>query len=192
MKVKVSQFCGLSTSPQIQAWLYRYNPELYTSFIEEMKTSRGCNQNREIMQRVYQKIVDNGDLDTLIAYLSTHFPHVLEDETKPAVEAPAQAVPDNQQVASSILASIKEMFNRRTVTFPRRTVVPVTGFEPDVAADAFSKDKLAMKWLVHDNVLYIEYLLKVDEPIKDSILDTNWLIPIMENIINGKGKFVQV
>jgi hypothetical protein len=185
MKVKVTQFCGLSTSPQIQAWLYRYNPDLYNELIEGLKKSRGCHQNRELMEAVYQKIVDNGDLEKLIDYLRTNFPHVLEDENAPPEQAQA-AVSTEQDDRLALLNALKNVFSRRVVTFPRRTVVPVTGFEADVAADAFGKDKLAMKWLVHDNVLYIEYLLKVDEPIKDSILETNWLIPVMESVINGK------
>jgi hypothetical protein len=185
MKVKVTQFCGLVTSPQIQAWLYRYNPDLYNELIEGLKNSRGCNQNRDLMQGIYGKIVANNDLDKLIDYLRTNFPHVLEaDDAEPERPQSIVVSPDGSNMP--LLTAMKDVFSRRVVTFPRRTVVPVTGFEADVAAEAFSKDKLVMKWLVHDNVLYIEYLLKVDEPFKDSILESNWLIPIMEDMINGK------
>lgn len=191
MKVRVNQFCGLSTSPQIQAWLYRYNADLYNSFIEDMKQSRGCNQNRENMQKVYDAIVANGDLEKLTDYLKTHFPHVIEIEGQETPEAPSALLVPETENSTNILNAMKEMFNRRTVTFPRRTVVPVTGFDPDVAVESFSKDKIAVKWLVHDNVLYLEYLLKVDEPIKDSILESNWLVPYMEGMLNGKVSITQ-
>lgn len=191
MKVRVNQFCGLSTSPQIQAWLYRYNADLYNSFIEDMKQSRGCNQNRENMQKVYDAIVANGDLEKLTDYLKTHFPHVIEIEGQETPEAPSTLIVPDTENSTNILNAMKEMFNRRTVTFPRRTVVPVTGFDPDVAVESFSKDKIAVKWLVHDNVLYLEYLLKVDEPIKDSILESNWLVPYMEGMLNGKVSITQ-
>lgn len=191
MKVRVNQFCGLSTSPQIQAWLYRYNADLYNSFIEDMKQSRGCNQNRENMQKVYDAIVANGDLEKLTDYLKTHFPHVIEIEGQETPEAPSTLLVPETENSTNILNAMKEMFNRRTVTFPRRTVVPVTGFDPDVAVESFSKDKIAVKWLVHDNVLYLEYLLKVDEPIKDSILESNWLVPYMEGMLDGKVSITQ-
>ena len=190
MKVKVNQFCGLSTSPQIQAWLFRYDEAIYNDFTEVMKNSKGCHHNRDNMQRVYDKIVAKGDLEKLVNYLKTHFPHVVEADDAPPEEPVLVPSGAEKDFTLNVLQAMKDVFNRRTITFPRRTVVPVTGFDPDVAIESFKKDKIAIKWIVLDNVLYIEYLTKADESIKDSILETNWLVPYMEGMITGETQYV--
>jgi hypothetical protein len=182
MKIKVTQFCGLSTSPQWQAWLFRFSREMYTRFVEEMQKSKGCNQNREVMMRFLTELELMGAQDQIIEFLKLNFPHMLEDDVEPEKAVVIELPPDVSQ-----LQQYKSAFDNPNVTFPRRVMAPITDISLDDMIKHFLSVSAAIEYktIVIDGVLFVEFLLPSEAAIKHMVPASNWLIPKMELLVNN-------
>jgi hypothetical protein len=80
----------------------------------------------------------------------------------------------------------KAAFGRGLVTFPRRALAPLINVSLDKMLEDFQKstNAIATKFVVVDNVIYMEFLLPCDEAIKNNIRESNWLVPKMRQLIN--------
>lgn len=164
MEIKVEQFCSLATSPSWQAWLYRYNSDLYKSFITRIQASRGCSQNKDIMKETLEDIGRLSGHGQLMAFLQQNYPHMIV----------SPATPKPQSVVGKV--SVFEHFNPSALTYPRRKI-----FEGEHAIIRrqirdFTIDKLKHDSIIIDGKGYVEYLLKTDSAIAEKIPASNWQI----------------
>ena len=88
MRVKIEQFCGLSTNNTWQQWLYKFDITLYNELITHLRASLGCGHNRTKMLEIVDKIKlrPNG-WTVFIDFLRTNFPNLLEDTVPPSAGA---------------------------------------------------------------------------------------------------------
>jgi hypothetical protein len=159
MKLKVEQFCSLATSPSWQAWLYKYNPEIYADFIKKIKLNNSCTRNKEYMTDVLTKIDQAGGGDDLCDFLLNHYPYVIDGIDFTAVKP-------NRPVF--------EYYNPDILTFPRRIVF--TGSNLKRQVNSFVIDKIKYDSIIVDGVAYVEYLTSEDKGIMYSIPSENWQI----------------
>lgn len=162
MEIKVEQFCSLATSPSWQAWLYKYNPDTYRSFIARLQNSRGCSQNRDIMKETLADIKRLGGDDQLLAFLTENYPHMILNGAKPA--------------ARPKVGKVFEHYNPLSLTYPRRKIF--TGDLSTIQRDirSFTLDKLKHDSIIVDGVGYVEFLTKADINIANNVPQSNWQI----------------
>lgn len=160
MKLKVSQFCTLSTSPSWQSWLFSIDQSIYKSFKAKMQNSRGCTQNREIMLDTLAALQDSGHIDTFSEFILTNYPYIIEghEAKMPKYNGPVFE------------------YNPDIITFPRRMVFTGESNEVKRKLNSFLLDKYRHDSIIVDNIAYIEYLTREDKDIEDKIPAKNWLI----------------
>lgn len=161
MNVKVEQFCSLATSPSFQSWLFHHNGDIYRRFINRLRESRGCGENRELMKDLLVEIQDNGGGDAIAEFLMKHYPHMIEGGVK------TQAG-DYDEVFTH--------YNPSILTYPRRIIFTGPKRELSKKVREFELDKLKSDHIIVGDRAYIEYLEKSDAAIAEQIPLSNWQI----------------
>lgn len=161
MKIKTDQFCGLATSPSFQSWLYYHDVELYRKFMSDLRLSKGCSHNREMMLKLLDDIRDTGGNDSLIVFISRNYKYMI-DGNDGVVEF------DGGDVFIDYKANI--------LTYPRRVIFSGENKSLVKRAREFLLDKLSGDYIIVGDKLYIEYLNKSDSSISGSIPIENWQI----------------
>lgn len=154
--LKIQQFCSLSTSSAFQAWLYKYDHNLYSDFISKLHKSGGCSDNSVIMKNLLDKIVDNGGSDAIYNFLSVQFPFVI-----------------NKTVENSTHSIFKD-YIPDVLTYPHRIILSGENLESKVKY--IVDGKLKYDYIIIDDVAYIEYLDITESSLVDKIPHKNWLV----------------
>lgn len=154
MNIKVEQFCSLATSPSWQAWLYRFDSVLYKSFITRLQSSKGCNQNREIMKSTLSELNKLNANDSLEIFLRKHYPHMIEERKKSNL--------------------VFKNYNPTLLTFPRRMIISGDDIERKVLD--FVSDKIKYDFIVVDGIAYVEYLTTDDKNIVGRLPASSWQV----------------
>lgn len=162
IKIKIDKFCGLSTSPSWQAWLFHHSSELYRRFIGQIQQSRGCNQNRDIMIELLREVEKEGGTDKLFEFLQAHYPHMLVNEDTLPVKVKTADDP------------IFPYFNPALLTYPRRRIIEGADLKKKV--QEFLLDKGTCDYVIVGGRAYIEYLDRKDAAIVDKIPAKSWKI----------------
>lgn len=166
-KVKVDKFCGLSTSPSWQAWLFHLDGSLYRRFMKRLQESRGCNQNRDIMVELLKEMETiPGAVDKLFDFLGKHYPTMILKDQQGSSEPPR---PTKQP-------PVFPYYNPSIVTYPRRLVLEGDDLKRQV--QEFLLDKIKSDYVIVDGKAYVEYLERGDAAIADRVPAKNWLIAI--------------
>lgn len=170
-KIKLDQFCGLSTDQNWQAWLYQHYIQLYRELMDHLKTSRGCGHNREKMVELTGKLqAQPGGLEALIGFLRSNFPAMLE------YMAPTPGLPG----AASPVAAAQVPFELKSpglLTFPQRTILEHSN--PAILqqnVQKFASDKVKYDFIIIDGKAYIEYVSASHSRIAGQIPIKNWLV----------------
>jgi hypothetical protein len=163
MMLKVDQFCSLVTNPSWQAWLYKFDAELYTEFAERLRAARSCSDNREVMASMLPKIEDRNGKDQLIAFLRQSFPHVI-DEKAVAKKADEQYPP------------VFEHTNSRIISYPRRVIFDGDTQSLKQKILQFTIDKPKHDSIIIKDKAYVEYLRREDMQVAHQIPLKNWKI----------------
>ena len=161
MKLRLNQFCNLATSPTFQSWLYNLDKDIYRIYQQNMRTSRGCADNREVMEETLQLITEANKQLELRSFLMSNFPNVIEGEVSRPKINPGEVFP---------------RYNPNILTYPRRKII--TGQNPYLKrkVKSFLIDKIKSDYIIIGDKEYIEYLTKQDKHLIDKIAPTGWLI----------------
>jgi hypothetical protein len=153
-KLNTSQFCGLSTTAAWHSWLYNHDRNIYDKFIAAFRQSTGCKYNSELMLTTLDDIQQSGKIADLYDWLQLNYPYMIIG---------TRAFKNN----------IFPEYNPSILTYPRRII-----FNTDAAQSIkqFVLDKIKYDYIIVENVGYVEYLNKQDEPIANMIPASNWLI----------------
>ena len=166
MKIKVDQFCSLATSPSWQAWLYKYDANLYREFIAKLQESRGCSQNRTIMVDLLAQIGANHNGNVLLQdFINKNYPHMIENDDG----SPVKIKRDESRTNDKVFVYYKP----NALTYPRRMIFRD---DPRKQIATFVLDKLKHDSIIVDGVGYVEYLTREDAAIADKIPNSNWQI----------------
>lgn len=164
MNLKVALFCTLATSPSWQAWLFRYNSDLYKEFITELQKSRSCSDNRRVMEETLPKIEQAGGMGILLEWISSNYPHMLEDSTI----KPKAAIKSSDPVF--------EYFNPNVVTYPRRKIFKGDANSLHKQVNEFVLDKIRYDSIIIKDTAYVEYLAESDRALLSKIPQSSWQI----------------
>lgn len=160
MRVKTALFCGLSTAQSFQSWLFKFDEGLYRTFIQELRESKGCDENKRLMLDVLEKIETAGGGNLLEEFLKAKFPHV--------IDAPGEVV-------SNDIHGIFDNYMPGVLTYPRREIIKARGnLERDV--ERFLATKINGEYIIIDDTAYIEYLLPGEEDIAAKLPEEKWKI----------------
>lgn len=156
MKLRISQFCGLISSPDWQRWLYEYDVKIYNRFMDDVRNTTGCGRNKEIMARVLNEIENTGGSHKLAKFLKDNHPHIIKDQPQYGWQA---------------------NFKTGLLTFPRRKII-VGDNQRDLIAriNQFLSDKIKYEYTIVEDTAYIEYLEKGDEAILAKLPDNKWML----------------
>lgn len=161
MQIRTSQFCALATSPDWQTWLYHYDANLYSGFMQELRDSNGCSGNRVIMERMLKTINELGGGEELIEFLRTNHPYVIKVEAKSEI--------------------LDHYFKSGLLTFPRRCVIEAPKSQLPKKVQAFVSDKFKYDYLIVGRRAYIEYLTLADKEVADQIAADSWILARHKN-----------
>lgn len=162
MQIKVEQFCSLATSPAWQAWLYRYNADLYKSFIDRLQKSKNCSSNRIIMKDLLHEIEQLGGAQPLQQFLEQQYPHVIVTSVAP------DKIVDKYQVFKD--------FGHGIITYPHRQIFEGKHAELEQKIKQFLARKGVSDYIIIDDIGYVEYLEVSEGILSDKIPEKNWLI----------------
>jgi hypothetical protein len=147
--IKLSKFCSIANDAEWHKWLYGFDRQLYNWFVGRMRVSRGCNDNRSIMEELVKVVATSGRSDALEDFLRVKFPNSLE--TLP---------PPFDPITVNIL------------TYPHRHIVRGGNLQNVVMV--FVADKFKYEYVIVNGVAYIEYINN-DE--SDMVIPhKNWVI----------------
>lgn len=161
MKIKVEQFCALATSPSWQAWLYQFNSDIYKSFIEKLRVSKNCTENRELMHDILTKIKNVDNSGKLHAFLKERYPHVIASEEK-------QKIGDLNGVFPGYISGV--------LTYPHRIIIEAPADALEKRIRKLIRGKAKADYIIVGKFGYIEYLDNSEKDLIGQIPDKNWLI----------------
>lgn len=164
MRIKVEQFCSLATSPVWQAWLFEYNKEIYSDFMQRLSKSRNCTENRNIMKEILDVIANKGGTTLLLSFLSQKFPHILHDSDPKR---------DKHGVFPEYVPGL--------LTYPRRLIFKGSQSALKETIDKFVANKPHHDSIVIDDVAYVEYLEPNEAGMLADIPEESWLIRAYRN-----------
>jgi len=160
MRVKTALFCSLSTSVDFQTWLYNFDDSLYKSFMTDLREAKGCEQNKNIMMQILNKIEALQGGSQLESFLLDKYPHI--------VDAPGEVIAnDKHQVFDDYVPGV--------LTYPRREIIKNHG-DLDRQIQRFLASKIAGDYIIVDGVAYVEYLLPGEEELLSQIPTTKWKV----------------
>ena len=160
MKIRVNRFCALSTAKDWQTWLFKYNQELYSEFIAQLRLSQGCNDNRMLMENFLTRIDQLGGMPPLIEFLRAHYSHLIVDDN----------------ILQSSDPKWDKLFGNEILTYPRRKLLVGSRETLPQLVENFISDKINCSVLIVNDRAYIEYLDKNETHLFDHIPAKNWLI----------------
>jgi hypothetical protein len=164
MRIKTALFCNLSTSQTFQSWLFKYNENLYKSFVYDLRESRGCEENKRIMLKVLDNIEEAGDGALLEQFLREKYPHVIDEPREIIFNDKHQVFPD---------------YKPGILTYPRREIITAKrNLDRDVKR--FLANKIHGEYIIIDNVAYVEYFLPGEENIAAKLPEEKWKIRAYE------------
>ena len=169
MRIRVEQFCNLSTNSQWQAWLYKYDSVLYQDLINHLRTTRGCSHNREKMVELMGVIESrSGGQNAIMEFLKSSFPSIIDY--------------DGEVVSSAIPVTVAPFeWNGTQLTFPRRIIlqhVDVNVLLENVKS--FISDEIRVEYVIIGNKAYIEYVPSSHARILNQIPVKNWRVPVFK------------
>ncbi len=151
---------------------------MYRSFMERLRQSKGCSQNRDIMIELLaeiQKVPDGSD--KLGEFLGKHYPHVIDgpapQQAAPVV-APQQAAPVVAPQQGRDPGPVFPYFNPGILTYPRRQILE--GADLQRRAQEFCLGKIRSDFVVVGGKAYVEYLERGDAAVAASVPQKNWLV----------------
>jgi hypothetical protein len=166
MRIRTDRFCALATATDWQTWLFKYNEELYKEFITRLRLTRGCGDNRVLMEEFLDRIRQEGRILELVEFLQINYPHSLVDSSQPSIR-------DGNE--------LDKLFSRKILTYPKRKILVGPSEKlPQLIMD-FVSDKITYKSLVSGDRAYIEYLDKGEEHLLNQIPAKNWLLKGAKN-----------
>ena len=174
MRIRIEQFCNLSTNNTFQRWLWAYDPDLYKELTNHLKVSKGCGSNREKMTVLIGKIEARpGGRNAVIEFLRTNFPAMLDQDN-----IHESSISDKQIESTVIPSDVPFLFNGVQLTFPRRIILhhPNLGVLQENLKN-FIKDKLRIEYIIIGNKAYIEYVPVSHARVLNQIPEVNWQVP---------------
>jgi len=160
MKLRLNQFCNLATSPSFQAWLYNIDVEIYRAFQQNMRSARGCADNRDIMAETLHLLKESGKQTQLFDFLKANYPNVL----------------GKVNVGHTQQGQVFPKFNPNILTYPRRKILKDDGSGLKRKVNNFIIDKIKSDYIIVGNTAYIEYLCEEDRHLIDQISPNSWLV----------------
>lgn len=159
MRIKVDRFCALATARDWQTWLFEYDRDLYAQFVERLKASQGCQDNRNIMIQFLDIIKDKGGVEQLLEFLKVNYPQFVDG---------LEPVPANE------IEKLNAIFSSNVWTFPRRKMFRAAPeLLPRLIMD-FVSDKTKYRSRIINDRAYVEYLDKAEEHLFNQIPAKNW------------------
>ena len=168
-EIKTSAFCGLSRSEDFQKWLKSTAEDLYADLLEVIQSAKGCRANSNKMMDIYFELNSRGLEPHLITFLRRRFPWIIKNDTNPPSPRRAEAVKSikvNNQVkqlravkdwASMNKHNVFKTYRPDILSFPQKMIILD---HPNILYDRvqrFTKDKLAVDYLIIEDHAYIEY-----------------------------------
>lgn len=196
VRVKLDQFCALSSSAKWQAWLFRYDVALYNELADHLRSGRGgCKGNRDKMIELIGKIDSSpGGSLQLETFLAQEYPFILEKSTDlaPVVQSVPRPVvqsiprPVVQSVPASVISVSRsvpfELRDRHVLTFPHRRIFEgrdSVALHREVIE--FLRDKARADYVLIGDRAYVEYVPKEHAGIAYKIPIKNWLVTKWKN-----------
>ncbi len=166
MRIRTERFCTLATATDWQTWLFKHNEELYKEFITRLRLTRGCGDNRVLMEEFLNRIQQDGRIMELVEFLRINYPHSLVEEKRLSIAEGNE---------------LDRMFGGGILTYPKRKILfgPPEKL-PQLIAD-FVSDKITYESLISSDRVYIEYLDKGEEHLLNQIPAKNWLLRRVKN-----------
>ena len=160
MKLVLSQLCNLSISQSWHNWLYDFDKNIYTHFIQMMRDAKNCSDNKKVMLKIVNEIRRSEDAAIFYEYLHLNHPLAITGHRY-----------DNavNQVFKDYDPNIK--------TYPKRIIMSNDNEKILLnRVRSFTRNKICCDYIIIDDKAYIEYLDNDELEVIDSIPNKNWLI----------------
>ena len=162
MKLRIGQFCSLAASPTFQSWLYKTDIDVYRIYQRQMRSSKGCAENKTVMEETLQLLRDANKEVELYTFLKAAYPNMIEGYVSRPTIAEGDVFPE---------------FNPDILTYPHRIIFEGLK-EPYLKrkVQSFLLNKIKSDYIIIDDKAYVEYLSEDDKQVVDQIPLSNWLV----------------
>lgn len=161
MRLKIDQFCGLSSAPDFRNWLKSIAPDLLDSLINN--PNKGCKANQEKMIEIHRILYDRKLEKQFEDFIGKRYPYlVIKDNYKTSTPSfkPAAAL-----VATPVEGHIEGMnkhgvfrhYRPDLLTFPHKYIMAGNPDTLQERVKRFIVDKLGVDYIILDDYAYIEY-----------------------------------
>jgi hypothetical protein len=160
LEIKTDQFCSIATSSVWQNWLFGFDTRIYNEFVDSLRKSKSCMDNRNVMIAMLKKIEKTGRMNELSGFLREEFPHVVSGNKAEKID----------------IKQIFPNYSEGVLTFPRRKIICDGSGDPRRKLMEFIKNKISVDYIVSDNCGYVEFLEPHEQELIPKIPPENWLI----------------
>lgn len=177
MKLKISHFCGLSSSSDWRAWLKSVALDLYDGLVNAPK--KGCKANQEEMIKIHQALIKRGLQSKLETFIRQRFAYVIDEDDHSTINVlkPAKALEPAKPVVGHIESMNKHKVFRSyrpdILSFPHRYIIVGEPSTLKERVKTFIYDKVGVDTLIIDDHAYIEYFHKRYSDVVEKIPQEN-------------------
>jgi len=167
LKLKESQFCGMSRSKAWLEWIAAAAKDLHDDLVQTHKSGRGCRANREKMLSLRKALYDRGMGSRFEEFILKTFPFLIEREEPKQQQATVvhktvQSLPVPSQSKDHRLNKHKifKYYRPDLLKFPHQLIIQDGDpKELERKVKEFVSDKIGVEILVIEDTAYIEYVM---------------------------------
>ena len=168
MEIHTHSCCGISQSTDWQHWLGETDPELHSDLMLTLSKKRGCRTNSNKMKEIYVKLYDRGHGSSFEDFITRRFPWLIKSHeparpkqaTKPfKALKPVKKQPKltTQQAEDLNKHKVFKDYRPNILSFPQKLIISGNPNNLQRRVQAFTRDKLAVDWIIIEDRAYIEY-----------------------------------
>jgi hypothetical protein len=168
LKLKESQFCGLSRAADWLLWLKDNALDLYEDLRTFHKMGRGCKANRERMMFIRDSLYKRSLGEKFEQFVMMRYPNLIVREELPPVPtrqtrqntAPVLPIPLQSRNVKLNKHNVFRFYRPEMLTFPHKVIIQNNNKEElERLVREFTGKMIGVNILTIDDTAYIEYLL---------------------------------
>jgi hypothetical protein len=175
MRLRISNFCGLSRNADWHLFLEQVAPNILNDLQAFLKSNTGCRSAKDKMLAVYRELYSIGKGNDFESFIRKRFPYIIEsDDNVPITshKSPAKPKPKPKLVTPSGMNKhgVFKNYNPGMLTFPHKLILVDADSEQLLRrTKEFLRDKVTIDYIILNDTAYLEYLMKKYEDIAGQI-----------------------
>lgn len=174
MRLRISNFCGLSRNQDWHTFLGEVAPDILKNLQAFLKANTGCKDAKDKMLQIYRDLYSKGLGNTFEDFIRKRFPYIIEFDDQPPPKA-QRVRPKQKLIPPSGMNrhGVFKTYKPSVLTFPHKLILVDNDTNRLLKkVKEFLIDKVPIDYIVIGDTAYIEYLQKKYSDIVSQIPDS--------------------